>query len=41
MLERGLEREVVAPPAPPPTAHTFLRSASELLGHLFGGATWN
>ncbi len=41
ILDRGLEQEAVAVPAPPPAAHTFLRSASELLGHLFGGATWN
>jgi transposase len=41
ILDRGLEREVVAVPAPPAAAHTFLRTAGELLGHLFGGATWN
>lgn len=41
ILDRGLEQEPVAVPAPPATAHTFLRSATELLGHLFGGAAWN
>jgi transposase len=41
ILDRGLEQEVVVAPAPPAAAHTFLRNAGELLGHLFGGATWN
>lgn len=41
MLDQGLEQEPLAEPPPPPTAHTFLRNAGELLGHLFGGATWN
>jgi transposase len=41
ILDRGLEQEAVAAPAPAPAAHTFLRSAGELLGHLFGGAAWN
>jgi transposase len=30
-----------SPPPPPPTGTTFRRSASELLGHLFGGQLWN
>ncbi|NTW96980.1 MAG: hypothetical protein HGB28_00300 [Oscillochloris sp.] len=33
MLDQGLEQEPLAVPPPPPTAHTFLRSAGELLGH--------
>lgn len=41
ILDRGLEQEPVAAAPAPPAAHTFLRSAGELLGHLFGGATWN
>ena len=41
ILDRGLEQEPVAAAPEPPPAHTFLRSAGELLGHLFGGATWN
>lgn len=41
ILERGLEQE--EPPAPTSVvpAQTFLRTASELLGHLFGRAAWN
>jgi hypothetical protein len=40
ILTQGLDH------APPPTtsapeARTFVRGAFELLGHLFGGATWN
>ena len=41
MLEQKLEAQDVQPPPPPPPAHAFLRSASELLGHLFGGVTWS
>jgi hypothetical protein len=41
MLDQGLEQEAAPPAAPTPPAHTFLRSASELLGHLFGRATWS
>jgi transposase len=41
MLDQHLE--AVSQPAPPPPApaRTFVRSAGELLGHLFGGLTWN
>lgn len=40
MLDQGLDQEpVVAIPTPP--AQTFVRSAMELLGHLFGGSAWN
>lgn len=42
ILISGLE---IAPPADAPAtvrpARTFARTATELLGHLFGGATWN
>jgi transposase len=41
ILARGLEQEPVTLPTPPPPAQTFLRSASELLGHLFGGSAWS
>jgi len=41
MLERGLEQEAPAPSAPPASAHTFLRNASELLGHLLGRSAWS
>jgi hypothetical protein len=41
ILEQHLEAvEPPASPAPAP-ARTFARSASELLGHLFGGLAWN
>ncbi len=40
ILEQGLEAEVSPPPAAAP-ARTFVRSATELLGHVFGGLTWN
>ncbi|MDQ5851645.1 MAG: IS21 family transposase, partial [Chloroflexota bacterium] len=40
ILEQGLEAEVPMAPAPAP-ARTFVRSATELLGHVFGGLTWN
>jgi len=42
ILEQGLEAD--APPAPPSAApaRTFVRTATELLGHVFGGlSTWN
>lgn len=41
ILAQGLE---AVDPAPLPTsvpARTFVRTAAELLGHLFGGMTWN
>lgn len=41
ILDRGLDQEPAPSlPAPAP-AHIFLRTASELLGHLFGRAAWN
>lgn len=42
ILTEGLETEPASPvPATTPPAHTFVRTASELLGHLFGGAAWS
>jgi len=41
ILDQGLEAEAApASPAPAP-ARTFVRSATELLGHLFGGVAWS
>jgi transposase len=41
ILDQGLEPEEAAPSPVPAPARTFVRSATELLGHLFGGVTWN
>jgi transposase len=41
MLDQRLETEAEAPPPPPAPARTFVRSAGELLGHLFGGLAWS
>lgn len=40
ILDQGLEAEPPPVPAAVP-ARTFVRTATELLGHLFGGVTWN
>jgi transposase len=40
ILTQGLDHEI-APTTSAPEARTFVRSAFELLGHLFGGAQWN
>jgi transposase len=40
ILAEGLDQEPVAPPVPPVTARTFVRSAAELLGHVLGGVAW-
>jgi transposase len=41
ILQQGLETEPEAvPPSIPPAQH-FVRGARELLGHLWGGQTWN
>jgi hypothetical protein len=40
ILTQGLDREP-ATTTTAPEARTFVRSAFELLGHLFGGAAWN
>jgi transposase len=42
ILTEGLEAQPATPaPATTPPAHTFVRTASELLGHLFGGVAWS
>ena len=42
ILDGGLEQEPPpVPPPPPPPAPTFVRTASELLGQLFGRVAWN
>ena len=41
ILADGLAHEPLTPTPPVPPARTFVRTASELLGHLFGGVTWN
>jgi transposase len=42
ILAQGLETAPVPPLLPPaPPAATFRRTATELLGHLFGGRLWN
>lgn len=40
VLVEGHATEPVPQVAPVPPAHTFIRSASDLLGHLFGGRSW-
>ncbi|MGH2411498.1 MAG: IS21 family transposase [Chloroflexota bacterium] len=40
ILVEEWDREPPAPPVAPVTARTFVRTASDLLGHLFGGASW-
>lgn len=40
ILEQGLDEPATPAPVAPP-AWAFLRSAAELLGHVFGGVTWN
>jgi transposase len=40
ILTQDLDHEI-APSTSVPEARTFVRGAFELLGHLFGGATWN
>jgi len=41
ILAQGLEAEECAPVPAAAPARTFVRTAAELLGHLFGGGTWN
>jgi hypothetical protein len=41
MLAQGLEGTVREPVPVVAPARTFVRTATELLGHLFGGGTWN
>ncbi len=38
ILAEGLDQEPAPALVPPPPARTFVRSAADLLGHLFGGA---
>ncbi len=40
ILQEDLDREALPTPAPCAPARTFVRSAGELLGHLFGGSLW-
>ena len=40
ILTEGLETEPVPAPVAAPPPKTFVRSATELLGHLFGGLAW-
>jgi transposase len=42
ILRTGQDQTPLPAPEPPPSpATTFVRTATELLGHLFGGAAWN
>jgi transposase len=41
ILKGELDQQEPPAPAPVAPARTFVRTASELLGHLFGGGTWN
>lgn len=41
ILTQGLDHQRAPTPVAPPEARTFVRSAVELLGHVFGGAAWN
>ena len=41
ILDHGLETAEYAVAPPPAPARTFVRTAAELLGHVFGGLTWN
>jgi len=41
ILAQGLEAEECAPVPAAAPARTFVRTAAELLGHIFGGATWS
>ena len=40
ILAQGLETEACAPVPAAAPARTFVRTAADLLGHLFGGVTW-
>jgi hypothetical protein len=41
ILQQELDHEELPAPPPATPAQTFVRSAGELLGHLFGGGAWN
>jgi hypothetical protein len=40
ILADGLDQEAVPAALPSGTPSTFVRSATDLLGHLFGGVAW-
>ena len=40
ILAQGLEAEECSPPPAAAPARAFVRTAADLLGHLFGGVTW-
>jgi transposase len=40
ILDQGLEAEACAPVPAAAPARTFVRTAAELLGHIFGGVSW-
>jgi hypothetical protein len=41
ILQHNLDQEELPEPSVVAPARMFVRNASELLGHLFGGGTWN
>ena len=41
ILTKGHDERTTPSPTAPAPASTFVRTAGELVGHLFGGATWN
>jgi hypothetical protein len=41
ILVNRLDSEPLAADRDTPPAQTFVRTAAELVGHLFGGAAWN
>jgi transposase len=41
ILQQGLEQTLPMPVVTNPPAFTFVRSAAELVGHLFGGGAWS
>jgi transposase len=41
ILEQRLDEQPVPAPVAPAPAQAFIRTAAELVGHLFGGVTWN
>jgi hypothetical protein len=41
ILEQGLDVEDLPSIAPAPPARAFVRTSTELVGHLQGGVSWN
>jgi len=41
ILQQELEQAELVPMATNPPAFTFVRTAAELVGHLFGGGSWS